>query len=456
MSRILIVDDDPHVTEELTLALESFGYSVTTLLDPQYVFELLDKEPADLILLDVHMPVLDGVSLLKQLKDHAPFQAVPVIMLTVDVEKELLARCFEAGAVDFINKPVEWTTLKALVRSALANHNHIQEIEKINEQLVSANRELQETQAQLVQSQKMQVIGTLAGGIAHNFNNILVPIFGYTDMTMQNLHPGTREHQNLERVMKSANRAKKLVAQILLFGRKAEFRQSSLELDSMVQEGLSLLSKTLPSSITIKKKMPAKLPRIMADASQLGQVLMNLCVNSSHAMPEGGELLVRAERVMLRDFTTSQGHLLSGQYVKLSVKDNGLGMDENTLKHSADPFFTTKGPREGIGLGLSVVQGIVERHRGGIGITSRLGAGTTVDVFLPVTSSKGDETPPLLEEDDKSSPTPKSILLVEDEAEVRGFLKKACSCTMRDSGSPRPKMQLMRWRCLKKTRMGLT
>ena len=238
---------------------------------------------------------------------------------------------------------------------------------------------------QLHHSQKMDAIGTLAGGIAHDFNNILASILGYTCISIEDLsadHPIT---DNLVQVRKSAERAADLVEQILTFSRQSELERKPVQIQLIVKEALKLLRASLPATIQFKTTIDGDCEPVMADPTQIHQVLMNLCTNAYHAMQEtGGVLDVTLSSVAVTErMKRANPELQPGRNICLTVRDTGHGMDAPTLKRIFDPFFTTKKVGEGTGLGLSVVHGIVKRCRGDIRIASEKGRGTTVQIYLP-------------------------------------------------------------------------
>ena len=234
----------------------------------------------------------------------------------------------------------------------------------------------------LLQSQKMEAIGTLSGGIAHDFNNILAGIIGFTEMALDNLPSHSPERRHLELVLKSGFRGRDLVKQILAFSRKTKPRREPVSLSAMVSETLKLLRASLPATTSIAVKIDAKEDTVLANPSELQQIIMNLSTNAAHAMGDrGGELDVTLAEIEIDSVEPHE--LAPGHYVELTVKDTGTGMDEEVMKRIFEPFFTTKGPAEGSGMGLSVVYGIVKSLNGDIAVKSTPGIGTAFHVLLP-------------------------------------------------------------------------
>ncbi len=245
---------------------------------------------------------------------------------------------------------------------------------------------------QRLQGQKMESIGTLAGGIAHDLNNILGVIMGYTEMTLDDL-PDTKEAQgNLNSVMKASERAKNMVNQILAFSRKANLTKVPLNLVDLIKETIDFLKSSIPSSIAIISNLENCEHQINANATQINQVLMNLCTNASYAMKDsGGVLKINVKEIALDEESSRIFDVKPGILYKLTISDNGSGMNKETLQSIFEPYFTTKDTGEGSGMGLAVVYGIVRDHGGKIDVYSEPGVGTTFTIYFPVLSSEKTE-----------------------------------------------------------------
>lgn len=238
---------------------------------------------------------------------------------------------------------------------------------------------------QLLQSQKMESLGTLAGGIAHDFNNILLAIGGNAAMAIDDLPPDHPVQQSLQEISKASARASSLVRQILTFSRHQAADRSRIAVQPVVEEALALLRATLPARIDIRANFAPDLPAILADSTQLHQIIMNLGTNSVRAMGEQLGLLevnVKPFNVS-KEFAESMARLHEGQYVRISISDNGCGMNTATMERIFDPFFTTQAPGEGTGLGLSVVHGIMKDHDGAVSVYSEPGKGTIFNLYFP-------------------------------------------------------------------------
>jgi len=262
-----------------------------------------------------------------------------------------------------------------------------------------ADRTLQEKEHQLRQSQKMEAVGVLAGGIAHEFNNLLQVICGYTEFALRDLPSDAPVVNDLSRVMAAGRRAASLTRQLLDFSRREPVTGSRLDLNRAAQEVISMLKPITTDQVHWEFHPDPALPAIYGDSGALEQALMNLCVNSRDAMPDGGTIALRTESVTLNTPLSHQhGEVPAGDYVRVIVSDTGKGMPDYVAAKIFDPFFTTKEVGKGTGLGLSTVVSIVEQHQGAILVESELGVGTTFQIYFPICSDESggpaDETAP--------------------------------------------------------------
>jgi len=239
-------------------------------------------------------------------------------------------------------------------------------------------------QRQLFQAQKMEAIGTLAGGIAHDFNNILQVALGYSELILGEEDLPERCRSDLHKILQSARRGSDLVKRLLTFSKKTEIKPQLLNLNRRINEMRKMLERAIPKMIEIQLVLDENLATINADPTQVDQVLMNLAVNARDAMPEGGRLAFETTNVVLdEEYAASHIDAKPGHYVLLSITDTGAGMDEETLSHIFEPFYTTKGSGEGTGLGLAMVHGIVQQHGGHIRCYSEPGQGTAFKIYFP-------------------------------------------------------------------------
>lgn len=239
----------------------------------------------------------------------------------------------------------------------------------------------------LGQSQKIDALLTMACGIAHDINNILGPIIGYGELAQQCAPEGGAVRRYVDKIMLAANRARVLADRILSFSRSGLAERAPIAVQSVVAEALELLEASLPENICIEKALLAPHVTVIGDDTQVLEVTLNLCTNALHAMPYGGILQIRLEEMRLATpCAFSRGQLNAGAYVRLSVIDSGVGIPSDVIDRIFDPYFTTKPQREGTGLGLSQVDGIVADFGGAIEVSSVIGTGTVFRIWLPVSS----------------------------------------------------------------------
>jgi signal transduction histidine kinase/ActR/RegA family two-component response regulator len=286
-------------------------------------------------------------------------------------------------------------------------------------QLKEETRERAQLEEQLLQSQKMEAIGTLAGGIAHDFNNILAAIIGFSEMVVEDVSDNASAQRHMEQVLKAGFRGRDLVRQILTFSRRGDQEKNALHLSPLIQEMFKLLRASLPTTIEMKLDLDENRDLAYADPSQMQQIIMNLGTNASHAMREKGGTLEVSLRVITIDTTEllPEADMAPGEYLVLSVRDTGHGMDDGVMKRIFEPFFTTKGKGQGTGLGLSVVYGIVKSHNGGIRVSSKPGRGSVFSVYLPAASTMAEVERETISWDTLPTGTER-ILFVDDEEPI--------------------------------------
>ena len=267
----------------------------------------------------------------------------------------------------------------------------------------------------------MESLGTLAGGIAHDFNNILNGTFGFIDLARLELPADHPVHPWLDRIAASSQRARELVRQILTFSRKTEGARTPQCLDLVVAEALRLLRSTLPAMVELESRLAADAPTVRADATQIHQVILNLCTNAAQALPvRGGRITVELTAVTVTpEQAATLADFRAGPAVRLTVTDNGSGMDAATLDHIFEPFFTTKETGAGTGLGLAVVHGIVKSHEAAITVQTAVGAGSTFAIFFPAVAPEPAPPPPPPTEIPRGHG--ERVLVVDDDA-VSGFV----------------------------------
>lgn len=277
-----------------------------------------------------------------------------------------------------------WCKASAVYNSSGEIIGAIESVRDITDQK-AMDQERKQLESQLIQTQKMEAMGILASGIAHDFNNILTSLLGFAELSLYDIPEEGDARYSINQILKAGKRAKDLVKQILVFSRQTMREKQPVRINILVKESLQLLRASLPRTIEIRQKIAAKDDLVLADPSQIHQLMMNLCTNAHHAMRgKGGVLGVTLHRVNLneKEAATHQD-LKPGSYLKLTVSDTGHGMDNQTIKRVFEPYFTTKPKEVGTGLGLSVVDGIVREHGGAILVQSKKGKGSTFTVFLP-------------------------------------------------------------------------
>ncbi len=290
---------------------------------------------------------------------------------------------------------------------------------------------LEESQAMLLQAQKMEAVGRLAGGVAHDFNNLLTAIRGNAELLLDDLPPGSVARDDAEEIRRAADRAAGLTRQLLAFSRQQVLQPRVVDVNAVVSGVEKMLRRLIGEDVELVTELQPALGHVTADPGQLEQVLMNLAVNARDALPGGGRLVVRTANAVLDDADARRySYVEPGDYVLLTVQDTGTGMDEQTLANAFEPFFTTKPLGQGTGLGLSTVYGIVKQSGGYVWIDSRPGEGTTLRIYLPRVEDAVDAAPPELPVHGPRGNPRRTLLLVEDEETVR----RVATRTLRRAG----------------------
>ena len=276
-----------------------------------------------------------------------------------------------------------------------------------------AQQALEDTRARLIQSQKLEAIGQLTGGVAHDFNNLLAVVIGNLHLSLKRLPPDRKLRQLIDNSIQAAERGATLTKRMLAFARRQELETGPVDVPELVRGMAELLQRSISSNIPVNTRFPLQLPLALIDANQLELALLNLTVNARDAMPEGGTLTIAAREAHVK--ADQVPGLAPGRYIRLSVIDTGEGMDEQTLARAAEPFFTTKGVGKGTGLGLSMVHGFAEQSGGRLILRSVKGQGTTAELWLPVA-----EAGSLKKETSEAGPAlpslePLTVLVVDDD-----------------------------------------
>ena len=341
-----------------------------------------------------------------------------------ELNKKGIVENFQAEMIKKDNSRI-WISTNA--RSILNDKGNFIGVEGIARDISAqkkAEKEKQELENILMQTQKMEAVGTLAGGIAHDYNNILSVILGYTELVKDSVTNDSQLQKYLNTVLSAIERGKDLTTQILTFSRKMETEKKKLPIAKVIHEAVDLLRQTLPSTVCLVTNIDDKTGIVLANKTQINQIVVNLVTNSFHAFPsEKGTITVNLSSIALLGQSEEYPNLPSGRYSLLSVQDTGSGIDKEILSRIFEPFFTTKEKEKGTGLGLSVVHGIILDHAGGVNVKSVIGEGTTFDILLPLVPDEQEENNQIIinESDLRGS---ERILIVDDEKELVNVLEK--------------------------------
>nr|WP_218647290.1 ATP-binding protein [Sphingobium lactosutens] len=288
--------------------------------------------------------------------------------------------------------------------------------ETLEQRVKERTRALEQAQEALRQSQKLEAMGQLTGGVAHDFNNLLTPIVGSLDLLQRRGIGGDREQRLIEGAVQSAERARMLVQRLLAFARRQPLQATAIDIGNLVGNMADLIASTCGPRIRLKLDLAPDLPRANADANQIEMALLNLTVNARDAMPDGGALTIGVACTDMAD--PEKSGLRAGKYIHLSVTDTGIGMDSVTIAKAIEPFFTTKGIGQGTGLGLSMVHGLAAQLEGAMTIDSAPGRGTAIHLWLPVTEEAPDQ-PPAGPDIEPITADRGTVMVVDDEELVR-------------------------------------
>ena len=421
---ILIIDDTPDNLDMLTRMLTKRGFRVRPAITGELALNAVRVMLPDLILLDIMMPDIDGYEICQRLKADEQTRDIPVLFISALHEGINKIKAFNVGGVDYIVKPFYTEEVLARVETHLALRTMQKQLQTRNAQLQQeiverkrAEEERRHLEARLRQRQRLEALGTLAGGIAHDFNNILASILGYIEILLNESYENIHVKQYLEYVYHAGERAADLVEQILAFSRSQEQHLTPITITPILKDSLKMLRATIPAHISIYQNVPSQCRPILADATQIHQVITNVCINAGQAMMKrGGTLKVSLEEVNHNGTYTSLAHLKHGPYLKLTVSDTGHGMTPDVQERIFEPFFSFGKEGKGTGLGLSVVYGIVKAHHGEIIVESEPDKGSAVTIFFPIVEKQVPQDAP-----SHTEPVEKgkgSILVVEDESNL--------------------------------------
>lgn len=419
-SSILVVDDTPANLGLLSEILTQAGHRVRPAPNGRLALRAAQNDPPDLILLDINMPEMDGFEVCRQLKSDKRLQSIPVLFISALTETEDKVRAFQSGGLDYITKPFQAEEVKARVATHLQIRNYQNQLEEKRQSLEKALTELKATQRQLVQSEKMASLGVLTAGIAHEINN---PI----NFIKTSAHALSRDMEDIRRLLDAfevcgrdcpdaalrdgiaglkadidydaltselpglvaninmgAERTADIINSLRIYSRPDEKKMSVTHVEELIETALVLLQNRYKKQIDIKTAY-AQLPAVHGHAGRLMQVFNNVIDNAIDAVSGGVEKGDPSIEII-----TAAETVESTTYAVIRIKDNGPGIRKEDRDKVFDPFFTTKEVGQGVGLGMSLSQGIIRDHQGRIDIASRVGEGTTVSIFLPLDSEQAD------------------------------------------------------------------
>ncbi len=398
------LEDDPNDAALILSTLTDGGITCEiTRVHTQDAFEIaLNTGAIDLILSDYTLPKFDGLSAMKMAKALLP--DLPVILVSATLGEERAIESLKSGATDYVLKDGLARLVPAVVRA-------MQEVDERAQRL--------RLEAQFIEGQKMEVIGRLAGGVAHDFNNILAVIMGYSELISEDIQPDSPLRKFTEEIRHASERAAGLTRQLLVFSRKQTVQIVVLGINDVVREMEQMLRRLIDANIVLKLVTGREIGHIRADSGYIGQVLMNLAVNARDAMPHGGTLTITTGNVTLdQNRAHDPAGAIPGNYVMLGVTDTGTGMTDEVKARLFEAFFTTKSLGKGTGLGLATCQTIVQQCGGLIDVSSTLGKGTTFNIYFPRVAEPVEVAAKAV----PTGPSPRgteSVLIVEDDQSVR-------------------------------------
>ena len=413
MMRVLVVEDDEGLNHLAQKALKRVGFDAMGVLTGAEALVRILEDPERILLVDQFLPDMTGTQLIKTLQDQGLL--IPFVAMTGQGNEKTAVEMMKMGARDYLVKGFDFSEqLPNIFRRV------VRELET-ERRLAIAEQETLHLQEQFAQAQKLESIGRLAGGVAHDLNNLLSPILGYGEMLLEDTPDNDPRRESLKEIVHAGKRARDLVRQLLAFSRKQTLEFAPLDLNLLLTRFEKLLRRTIREDVAIHMNLDPSLPLIKGDVGQLEQVVMNLAVNAQDAMPDGGTLSITTTEIELDgiDVERFEGGI-PGPHVILTVKDTGMGMTDNTLKHLYEPFFTTKEIGKGTGLGLATVYGIVKQHGGTIQAQSSPGE-TIFRVYLPVflEGLTADLPKTVNASPSHGARRGETILLVEDNEQVR-------------------------------------
>jgi signal transduction histidine kinase len=385
---------------------------------------LRDNRPYAMAYVDVRMPPgWDGIETTQHIWSEDPNLLVVICTAYSDYSwHEMVERLRNADRWLLLKKPFDNIEVRQLACSLTEKWHLARQAELKLADLVrlveERTRDIERARQQLFESKKLEAVGTLAGGVAHEFNNLLQVIRGYTSFAMQGLPPTERRFQDLRLVLDASEKAATLTSHLLSFSRRRPILPKDVNLNEVISRLVPMLSPIVGEQVQIKTDLDDELALVHADVTTIEQALLNLCTNARDSMPAGGTLTIKTEQLHLSEADCRlRAGAKPGNYTRLSITDTGTGMTPDVKQRAFEPFFTTKEVGKGTGLGLSMVYGAMQQHEGMIEVESEIGQGTTVELYLPSLAKPLKRC--VVKSPDAVLGGTETILIAEDEANVR-------------------------------------
>lgn len=393
MAKILVVAYDTYHLETLSNILELSGFDIIRESDAKKVLEVAQNQNPSLIMLDIRMPEMSGYEIAKLLKSNDKTKETAVVIFSAEEKSgEVFKKVLEIGVEDFINITAGKEEILFRTRACLDRKKYINELKNTEIALRAAFDKVKETETQLIQAEKLNAVGQLASGVAHEVRNPLATALqavNYLEKTVP--YTKTDTFETLAVLKENIKRASEIVKLLLDFSKIGDLNLQSEDINSILEKSLELVKHTFKfEHIKIINETGKDVSRVLVDRNKIEQVFVNILLNAIEAMPKGGEIIIRSYDKQFEEIENGVGKRMDDYFglgekaVRVEIEDTGIGISEEYLKKVFDPFFTTKGSSGGIGLGLSVSQGIISLHRGLIDIKSKLGKGTKTIITLKI------------------------------------------------------------------------